>query len=138
MRAVLDPGVLVSAFLSDQGAPAKLYLRWLDGSYDLVVCPKLIAELEGVLKRDKFRQYSTVEEAEAFVDVFRRGAVMVADPTSPAGGSRDATDNDLVALAQEAKVDCLVSGDRDLTDMKETNPPIKTPATFLAEVERQR
>ena len=33
---------------------------WLDGSFELIVCPLLLAELERALLRPKFRPYVTV------------------------------------------------------------------------------
>lgn len=48
----------------------------------------------------------------------------------PAALTRDADDDYLLALARSAKVDVLISGDRDLTDLAETQPPIETPTQF--------
>ncbi len=62
-RVVLDPGVLIAALLSPKGAPAQLLRGWMQGDYELVVSPKLLAELERVLLRDKFRTYLSTTEA---------------------------------------------------------------------------
>lgn len=54
-RVVIDPGVLVSAFISPKkAAPALLVDAVLDGSLDVLVCPALITELTDVLDREKF------------------------------------------------------------------------------------
>jgi hypothetical protein len=54
-RVVIDPGVLVSAFISSRrAAPALLVDALLDGRFEMVVTPKLIAELTDVLGRAKF------------------------------------------------------------------------------------
>jgi len=75
LRVVLDPGVLICALLSPRGAPARLYLLWLGGEFELVVCPHLLAELEGVLRRPRFRDLAAPDEVGEFVDVIRQGAV---------------------------------------------------------------
>lgn len=49
-RVVLDPNVLVSAYISPTGAPAQLLEQALSGRLQLVASPRLLAELEGVLR----------------------------------------------------------------------------------------
>ncbi|MFX8385659.1 PIN domain-containing protein, partial [Acinetobacter baumannii] len=44
IRAVLDPGVLVAALLSSQGAPAQLLRLLVKGHFQLVLSPKLLEE----------------------------------------------------------------------------------------------
>jgi putative PIN family toxin of toxin-antitoxin system len=132
LRAVVDPGVLVSALLSSYGAPARLYLGWLGGEFELVVCPHLLEELGGVLLRPKFRDVASRDEVEEFVEVIRRGAVTRPDPVVREGSPRDPADDYLVALAQPSDVDYLVSGDKDLTTLTAVLPPVLSPAAFLA------
>jgi len=131
LRVVLDPGVLISAPLSPRGAPARLYLLWLGGDFELVVCPHLLEELEGVLRRPKFRDLVTPEEVDEFVNVIRRGGITVENPVIAEAITRDPDDDYLVVLAQAAKVDYLVSGDKDLTSLATVSPPVLSPATFL-------
>lgn len=45
--------------------------------------------------------------------------------------SRDPTDDYLLALARFAGAAYLVSGDKDLTVLKDVVPPVLTPAAFL-------
>ena len=53
----MDPGVLISGLISAKGAPRSLLWLWLEGSFELIVCPALLAELQRVLLRAKFRPY---------------------------------------------------------------------------------
>lgn len=115
-RVVLDPAVLVSALITPAGPPATLWRAVLDRRLETVVCPRLLAELAGVLERPKFRRYVTVDEARAFVAEVAESGRALADPVNPPRASRDADDDYLVALALTAGVRALVSGDRDLTD----------------------
>jgi hypothetical protein len=68
MRVVIDPGVLVSAFISPKkAAPALLVDAALDGTLDALVCPALIAELTDVLGREKFAKHLTEGRAAVFI-----------------------------------------------------------------------
>jgi putative PIN family toxin of toxin-antitoxin system len=127
-RVVLDPAVLVSALISSTGHPATLWRAVLDHRVETVVCPRLLAELAGVLERPKFRRYATMVEAHAFVAEVARYGQAVPDPASVPRASRDPDDDYLVALARAAGVGALVSGDRDLTEMADPDPRILTPA----------
>jgi uncharacterized protein len=71
-RAVLDPGVLVSALITPTGTPAKLLLAAREGSFDLVASSLLLEELTAVLKRDKFRRYVDLDVVTAYLDLVRR------------------------------------------------------------------
>lgn len=135
MRAVIDPGVYISAALSSQGAPAHLMRRWRLRQLDLVVCPALLAELDRTLRRHEFRRYIALDDVDALVEELERRAEPADDPTDVPPISRDPDDDYLVALAIEAEVDVLVSGDRDLLDLG--NPPVRivTPRALLDELE---
>jgi putative PIN family toxin of toxin-antitoxin system len=123
--------VLISALLSPLGAPAHLYLLWLGGEFEVVVCPHLLDELEGVLRRPKFRDLVTRDEVDEFIDVIRRGAITLENPVIPEAVTRDPGDDYLIALAQAAHVDHLVSGNKDLTSLTTASPPVLSPAKFL-------
>jgi putative PIN family toxin of toxin-antitoxin system len=96
-----------------------------------VVCPHLIEELEGVLRRPKFRDLVTPDEVDEFVEIIRRGAISVENPVIIEGVTRDPGDDYLVALAQSADVDYLVAGDKDLTSLATVSPPVLSPAALL-------
>lgn len=130
-RAVLDPGVLVSALISPTGAPAKLLARSREGELELIVSPHLLDELDGVLRREKFRRYVDLEDVEAYLDLLRRDLALAADPEgSPTLRCADPDDDYLIALAH-ANDAALVSGDKHLLDLSD-EAPIYSPADFLA------
>ncbi len=134
LRVVIDPGVLVAALLAPGGSPAQLYERWVAGEFELVVCPLLLAELDAVLRRPKFRRYATIGEVDLYVAVLRGGASSAPDPEPSPGLTRDPADDYLVALARSAGVDYLVTGDADLTDLVGLVPPVCSPAALLAQL----
>jgi predicted nucleic acid-binding protein len=104
-RAVLDPGVFVSALLNLTDTPALL--------------------------RKKFRRYATVEEVADYLAFIRRLATVAPDPDKPAPLSGpDPKDDYLLALAYAQKA-VLVSGDSDLLEIV-SGAPILAPADYLA------
>ncbi len=93
----------------------------------------LMAELEEVLYRDKFRRWLSQGEAAQFVADVRILADVVSDP--PVLSSRetdDPKDEFLVALVRVADVMALISGDPHLTELVDLDPPVLTPAAFRA------
>jgi putative PIN family toxin of toxin-antitoxin system len=131
-RVVIDSNVLISARLSPRGAPGRLLAAWLDGRFELVVSPALLAELAGVLERPKFRRWLTADEARGFVQTVRTSATLIEDPPPQQHSVRDPDDSYLLTLARSAKADYLISGDGDLTSLHNPRPPVIMPADFLA------
>ncbi len=123
--------MLIAALISAKGAPRSLLWLWLEGSFELIVCPALLAELEKVLLRPKFRPYLAVHEVRAYVALLRRLTLLEPDPELTAGLTPDPGDDYLVALARAAEAHFLVSGDRHLTELKQARPPVLTPRVFL-------
>lgn len=129
-RAVLDPGVLVSALITPNGSPAKLLAQAHTGELELVVSPLLLGELEDVLSREKFRRYIDLDLVAEYMTAIQGAALMAADPQDPHPlRSPDPDDDYLIALAN-AQSAVLVSGDSDLLDLA-GRAPICSPADFL-------
>ena len=130
-RAVLDPGVLVSALITPTGTPAKLLAASRGGSFELILSPLLLEELGLVLRRKKFRRYVDLDAVDQYVGLLRRSGVFTDDPSgSPPIRCRDPDDDYLIALAHEHGA-ALVSGDDDLLELV-GQIPVFTPAQFLA------
>lgn len=127
-RVVIDPGVLVSAFISPRkAAPALLVDAFLDGHFEMLVSPTLISELTDVLGREKLAAHAAEGRAAAFVAVLLDRAEMVQDAAHGSLRTADADDDYLTALAQAQGVDAIVSGDRHLLDVTSTDLPVLTP-----------
>ena len=135
-RAVLDPGVLVSALISPAGVPAALIAEVRDGGLELIVSPLLLAELEDVLGREKFRRYVDLETAHRYVELLRREASPVPDPAGPPPLRCSDPDDDYLITLAHGQGAILVSGDRHLLDLAD-RAPILAPADLLQTVQAQ-
>ena len=134
MRAVLDPNILIPALLSRVGAPAEVLTRWLEGGFELVVSELLLDELTRALAYPKLRTLITAADANEFVLLLRRSAIVATDPPEPPSRSNDPGDDYLLALA-EAERAVLVSGDRHLLELA-GRFPIQTARRFLDTLQR--
>ena len=134
-RAVLDPGVLVAAAIAPRGVCRQLLQAVLDQRCAMIVCPALLAELQDVLVRPKFRRYLSLEQARRYVMLIAAIAESQLDPAVRPGLTPDPDDDDLVALAQAANADCLVSGDPHLMGLSGLKPPMIGPRAFLEHLE---
>ena len=134
-RAVLDPNVLVSAFISQRGgAPDRIVRAWREGAFELVVSPQLIAELTDVLTRPKFARQAAEGRADAYIAALAGDALQIDDPPDPPSVSPDSGDDYLIALARAARADVIVSGDSHLTQLSDATPPVLTPRQFAEQL----
>lgn len=114
--------MIISATLSPGGTPAFLYELWRSGAFELVVSPKLLWELEGVLRREKFTDLVQPDEVAQLMLVLTSDAVLVPDPAEePEVRSADPDDDYLISLASHTQ-SLLISGDSDLLDLSDRIP----------------
>src|SRR3954454_18772898 len=100
--------------LSRRGAAARALGLWIDGAFELIVSPLLIAELERALAYPKLVKRIPPEDARRFVTWLGRAATLAHDPADPPPvRSTDPGDDYLLALAAGERA-VLVSGDGDL------------------------
>ena len=137
MRAVIDTNVLMSGLLW-RGSPHALLEHVRAGTLVMVSSPALLDELADVIRRAKFnailvRSKTAPERALAEV---RRLAEVIDPPPLPAPVCRDPDDDRVLALALAAKVDLIVSGDKDLLSLSRFQGiPIVAPTEAIAFIE---
>jgi hypothetical protein len=131
LRLVIDPGVLVSAVITPAGPPAALLRAVRESLADLIVSPRLLAELTAVLQRQRFRPYLTLDEVTEYVEGLAVLAETVTDPEVAPPLTRDRYDDYLVALAGAARASVIVSGDADLLTVEAPPVPVLTPRQIL-------
>lgn len=138
MRAVLDPNVLVSAWVSPHGFPRRILDAADAELFEMVVSERLLGELSDVLSRERLRRYGPIERAEAHVRRATRIGLHVEVESEPDRVvPEDPKDDYLVALALASGADCLVSGDPHLLGafLDEVAVRVLTPRQFSEQLE---
>jgi putative PIN family toxin of toxin-antitoxin system len=130
LRAVLDPNVIVSALLAPSGTPAKVLRAWLDGDYELIASPLLLAELIRVFDYPKLRSRISETESRQLIELLKHQGEIVADPDiSLPVHSSDPDDDYLIALAASTR-SVIVSGDHHLLNLA-NRLPVHSRAAFF-------
>jgi putative PIN family toxin of toxin-antitoxin system len=135
MRVVLDANVLISAAIS-RGPSHRIVQAWLqDQTFELVICDRLLGEVRSVLtERPRLRKWISLEAAELYVTTLATVADVQPDPAPGPALTRDPDDDYLIHLARALGADFVVSGDADLLEWDEQDPPVIPPAEFEAEL----
>lgn len=130
-RLVVDASTLVSGVASRPGggAPWLILEALLDHDFEAIACPKLTQELRDGLGNSYFQERFNPDELAEIATNVERAAVMHENPTEIEPVLRDPDDDYLVALAQEAHAEAIVTGDRDLLD----HPDLQLPAVNARE-----
>lgn len=114
MRLILDTNVLVAALITSGTPPDALYKAWRDGRFTLFTSEPQLEEFRTVTRRAPIRLRIHPAEAGRMVNDLRALATLV-EPLPAVEVSPDPYDNFLLAMAQAARADLLVTGDkRDL------------------------
>jgi len=84
---------------------------------EFIINEKLIEEFVRKVTLPKFRNYFEVDKSLAFIKFLKRRSTLV-EVNSEITICRDSKDNFLLALAKDAGVDFLITGDKDLLSLK--------------------
>lgn len=124
-RLVVDASTLVSGVASRPGggAPWLILAALLDFEFEAIVCPRLIDEFRDALRNRYFLERFGPDDLGEIVANVEEVATGYADPKEVEAMLRDPDDDYLVALARESGAVAIVSGDHDLLDHAELNPP---------------
>ena len=134
-KIVLDSTVLVSAFLTANGAADAVIQRAKDGSVLVYASDAILDETQKVLAYPRLvQQYRyTEQDVQVFCDSVRAAAILVSPlPPFPAI-CRDPNDDMVLACARAAAVQYLVTRDKDLLVLQHYEGiAVVTPEAFLA------
>jgi uncharacterized protein len=133
IRAIIDTSVLIRYLIKPSAAIKELIEeRGLGDKVQMVTALDLIAELEGVLKRDYIQTLIRTEEGQALLDAITRKADIL-PPLGPVPAyTRDPKDDKFVACALVGDVNYLITEDKDMLVLEVVGDVrIVTPYDFL-------
>jgi predicted nucleic acid-binding protein len=106
----VDTPVLVSGFLAEKGANARVVDAWVQGAFTLCCAPAQLAEVAAVLQRPELREYVEAQRAGQVVEDLKCLSEPLTRLRLTEGGG-DAVSNALLGLAEAGQVDVLVVAD---------------------------
>ena len=126
MRLVLDTNVLIAAFISH--GVCNEVLEHCVLNHDVILSEFILGELkEKLVAKFKF----TTREANAVANLLKSRCSVVRTQTLPSPVSRDPDDDNIIATAISGSCNCIITGDKDLLDLKKTGDVlIVSPAHF--------
>lgn len=128
IRAIIDTNVFVSGTIW-KGAPHKVLGQWSSGKFKLVVTHEIVAEYEAVLSSLLNHQPELVSQ---ILETIRIHVEFVQPVKLQKPVCRDPNDDMFIAAALGARVDFIVSGDKDLIVLDGVvGLKIVKPRTFL-------
>ncbi|MEI6874384.1 MAG: putative toxin-antitoxin system toxin component, PIN family [Spirochaetota bacterium] len=118
---VLDTNIIVSALLFS-GEAAKIHEAWVDGRLHLILSEAILTEYRRVLGYRKFGL--TQEEATRLLEeeVQPFGEIHVITQGVQSWIPEDPSDDKFIALAIEARAECLASGDSHILSRRDSLP----------------
>jgi putative PIN family toxin of toxin-antitoxin system len=123
-RLVIDASVLLSAAVAAPDTPlSQLMVAVQSGAAEMVVCDRLLGEVERGLAKPYFRGHLTDDECDELLRALERVGLHRPDPVAPRAILRDPEDDYLVELADTADAALIVTGDKDLLDHPDLDPP---------------
>jgi uncharacterized protein len=124
-RIVIDANTLASGSTDPHrdSPPSLLYSELKEMRFETIACPELISEVADTLHKPYFRARADEEAITEITTGIAETATMLPDPIDPEPVLRDPKDDYLLALARTAKADFIVTGDKDLLEHIDLQPP---------------
>lgn len=115
LRIVLDTNILLSAIVCNE-KPRKLFQMGIDGKYKILISKETLDELSEVIQRPKFKM--TREDIVRIVSALMETGENVRITSNFKIISNDPDDNIIINTAYDGNADYIVSGDKDIKDLK--------------------
>lgn len=130
MKIVLDTNILISAFIFG-GKPHQVLSMVLANKIQAFISPVLLAEFFDVVNK----KFDLSNEELALTKSQIENKFVIVQPKSEIKILRDEDDNRVLEAALEGECNYIITGDRDLLDLKiYKNIKIVTPDAFLSKM----
>lgn len=114
-RIIVDTNLWISFLISKDFK--KLDQQIISGKIKIVFSLELLEEFLTVANRPRFKKFFSKSDVEQLLDLFDVYGEIV-DISSSVQLCRDPKDNFLLALAADSKANFLITGDKDLLELK--------------------
>lgn len=114
-RVIVDTNLWISFLLTKN--LAALDILFQSNNITLLFSKELLDEFIEVTGRSKFKKYFSPEDLQALIISIKRHAEFII-VSSVTNVCRDPKDNFILSLAKDGKANYLISGDKDLLDLK--------------------
>jgi uncharacterized protein len=111
LRVVLDTNVLISALISEEGAPARLIDAWADERFKLISSEHQLEEFKTKSRRPQLAPFIERADAGRFVSQLRSEALII-EKVPRVNRTPAPADYFILAMAKAGEANYLVCGDR--------------------------
>ena len=120
IRAVLDTNIVVSAHISECGAPSAVLDAFYARKFRWVTSPSIIDEIETVLLRPRIQLQTGLPYTEIaeFISLLKSTTELVSETIQIARVKDDFADNKFLECAFEGLAKYIVSGDAHILSIK--------------------
>lgn len=125
MKVVIDTNVLISGIFW-QGIPRQILNLWLEGKIEIVITQEI------------FQEYlKIIQEIDSNKKILQNWTLLISEKSTIISDTvivklcRDPKDDQFINCALLGKVDYLISGDKDLLELKTNLIEIVNPKAFL-------
>lgn len=130
IKIILDTNIWISYLISKKNNQWDTLI--FSDKIQIIYSEKLLNEFIEVTQRDKFRKFISLDDLEVILNFLGDFAIFVENIEKKYTLCRDLKDNFLLDLAVTAEADFLVTGDKDLLEIKTLeNVKILSPTDFI-------
>jgi uncharacterized protein len=124
-RVVIDANALASGSINPhlESATSLIYHELTGARLEVIICPELLAEVAGTLRKPYFLDRVGETGVNDILTGIASACTTLPDPAQVAAILRDPKDDYLVALARIAKAEWIITGDKDLLEHIDLEPP---------------
>lgn len=116
LKVILDTNLWISFLITQNYSQLDEII--FEKKCTLIFSEELLEEFFSVIKRPKFRKFFSQEDMEDLIETIQEFAEFV-EVKSSVSVCRDEKDNFLLSLSKDSKADFLITGDKDLLDLKD-------------------
>jgi len=129
---VIDTNIVISAPLSKESNPAKIFELLLVEEIENYTSEEIIKEIKGVFKRKKIKNKLSQDKINFIIENFRKFSKIIRPSIKLNIIKKDLFDNKILECAETAKADFIISGDMHLRGLiNYKNIRILSPKGFL-------